>query len=278
MGFPTRLDRWLWFGTAALAFVAAGFGVHNPSTYEGLVPDTIMPGVYSQDLVTLLLSSILAVLAFSGRSYPSQKRVVAHGILGFLFYAYGIYAMERMYNALYPLYLTIFGISLFVLIYSVTTGLDETTTRLRVPAILRILSAGYGMLIAVMFTLLWLSELVPLMKAGRRIDHLYSIYIIDLSFVMPAFVIAALLALRRHPIGLMGLPALFVVGAGILSPLALAEWIKPFRYGLTRDVGGMLLFGILTLVFMVLAGAFLATMRMEPANAADSPASSSHRS
>lgn len=78
---------------------------------------------------------------------------------------------------------------------------------------------------------------------------------------MPAFVLAAILALRRHPVGLMGLPSLFIVGAGILSPLALAEWLKPIRYGLPRDGAGLVLYGVLAVVFTILTGVFLATMR-----------------
>jgi hypothetical protein len=201
MQFPLTLDRWLWLITAALAVVAAGFGVLDPSLYDGLVPDAILPGVFTQDLVALLLSMGLGGLAVSGDAHSLQKRVIAHGVLGFLFYAYGIYAMERMYNALYPLYLVLFGMSLYVLIYSIAVDPDDAPDRLRVPSPLRVLGAGYGMLIAVLFTVLWLSELVPLMHDGHRIDHLYSIYIIDLSFVMPAFVITALLALRRHGVG-----------------------------------------------------------------------------
>ena len=261
MTFPLSLNRWLWLGVACLAFVAAGAGVLDPSIYDDLVTDAIMPGVFTQDLVAIVLSAALGLLALSGRSHPIKKRIVAHGILGFLFYAYGIYAIERIYNALYPLYLALFGLSLFVLIYSVATVPNKAVSRLTVSRWVRLLGAGYALLIAVVFNIIWLSALVPLLQSGHRIDHLYSIYIIDLSFVMPAFAIAAILALRRHPVGLMGLPALFVVGAGILSPLALAEWIKPLRYGLPRDVGGLVLFGLLTVAFTILAGVFLATMQ-----------------
>jgi hypothetical protein len=59
----------------------------------------------------------------------------------------------------------------------------------------------------------------------------------------------------------MGLPALFVVGAGILSPLALAELIKPARYGQPIDPGGLALYGTLSIVFLGLAAHFLAAIR-----------------
>lgn len=267
MTFPLNLNRGLWLSAAALAFVAAGIGVLDPSIYDDLVTDAILPGVFTQDLLVLVLSTTLGLLALSSRSHRIRKRIVAHGILGFLFYAYGIYAIERIYNVFYPLYLALFGMSLFVLIYSVTTVPKEATARLTVPRWLRFLGAGYGLLIAVMFNIIWLSELIPLLQSGHRIDHLYSIYIIDLSFVMPAFVIAAISALRRHPFGLMGLPSLFVLGAGILSPLALAEWIKPLRYGLLRDVSGLVLYSVLSVLFIILVGVFLTVMQTGQADA-----------
>jgi hypothetical protein len=46
------------------------------------------------------------------------------------------------------------------------------------------------------------------------------------------------------------LPSLFVLESGILSPPALAEWVKPIRFGLARDVGGMAPFGLLTVVLI----------------------------
>ena len=269
MTLPINLNRWLWLGVALLSLIASGVGVLHPSVYDGLIPASIRPGVFTQDIVAIALSVVLGLLAVSDRSDLVRKRIVAHGILGFLFYAYGIYAIERMYNALYPLYLALFGASLFVLVYSAATVPTNATARLAVPSWTRILGAGYGLVIAVMFNIIWFSQLVPLLQSGRQIDHLYSIYIIDLSFIMPAFVIAALFALRRHPVGVMGLPALFVVGVGILSPLALAEWIKPARYDLPSDVGALTLYGVLSASFIILAGLFLVLIGPAPTDVPD---------
>jgi len=269
MTLPINLNRWLWLGVALLSLIASGVGVLHPSVYDGLIPASIRPGVFTQDLVAIALSVVLGLLAVSDRSDLVRKRIVAHGILGFLFYAYGIYAIERMYNALYPLYLALFGASLFVLVYSAATVPTNATARLAVPSWTRILGAGYGLVIAVMFNIIWFSQLAPLLRGGRQIDHLYSIYIIDLSFIMPAFVIAALFALRRHPVGVMGLPALFVVGVGILSPLALAEWIKPARYDLPSDIGALTLYGVLSASFIILAGLFLVLIGPAPPDVPD---------
>jgi hypothetical protein len=254
-------NRLLWFVVAILSLTVAVFGVVNPSVYDGVIGESIKPGVFSQDILAVVLSVVLLLLAFTSRESQLRKRVIAHGILGFFFYSYGIYAIERVYNWLYPIYLGIFGLSLFVLIYGVSTVPKNATANLVVPSSVRILGAGYGILIAVIFNVIWFSQLVPLLRRGERIEFTYSIYIIDLSFVMPAFVIAAIMALRRHPTGLMGIPALFVLGAGILSPLALTEVLKPYRYGVPPETGEFWLYFVLTVLFMALAAIFLISFK-----------------
>lgn len=255
------LTRSLWVIVALLSLVAAGIGVANPSIYGGVIAERTVPGVFTQDLLSVVLSVGLVLIAFSSDESLFRRRIVAHGVLGFYFYAYGIYAIEQVYNWLYPIYLAIFGMSLFVLVYSVATVPKDIAAALTIRPSVRLLGAGYGILIAVLFNVIWFSQLLPLLRSGSRIEFLFSIYIIDLSFVMPAFVIAAILTIRRHPVGLMGLPALFVLGVGILSPLALAEAIKPIRYGVPSDTGEFWLLFVLSAVFVVFAGVFLATLK-----------------
>lgn len=263
------LNRLLWLILAALSLVAAAVGVAKPSVYDGVVSDAIVPGVFTQDILAVVSSILLAALALVGKEHQLRGRAVIHGLLMFFFYAYGIYSIEQLYNWLYPLYLAIFGMSLFVLIYSIATIPREAAGALVVRPSVRIAGAAYGILIAVMFNIIWLVRLVPLIQTGNRIEFTFSIRIIDLSFVMPAFVIAAIMALRRHHIGLMGLPALYVLGVGILSPLALAETLKPIRYGLPTIWSEFWLYFVLSVAFLVFAAAFLAAFKFPTESSAD---------
>ncbi len=255
------LNRLFWLILAALSLVAAAVGVVKPSVYDGVVSDAIIPGVFTQDILAIVSSVLLAALALVSKEHQLRSRTVVHGLIMFFFYAYGIYSIEQLYNWLYPFYLAIFGMSLFVLIYSIATVPRDAARALAVRPSVRIAGAAYGILIAVMFTTIWLVRLVPLIQAGNRIEFTFSIFIIDLSFVMPAFVIAAIMALRRDHIGLMGLPALYVLGVGILSPLALAETLKPLRYGLPTIRGEFWLYFVLSVGFLLFAAAFLAAFK-----------------
>lgn len=80
-------------------------------------------------------------------------------------------------------------------------------------------------------------------------------------FIMPMFVLTAIWLLRRRALGIVGIPALFVLGVGILSPLALGELLAPVRYGCPMSVGEFLLYGILASVFLLFAAVYLKALK-----------------
>lgn len=255
------LNKSLFLITGVLALLAAVAGVADPGIYDGVVIVPILPGVFTQDVVVILTALLMILLAARMQSDDYRKMAVIFGILGFFFYAYGIYAIEQIYTVLYPLYLAVLGLSFYALIFGLCSLHRPVVDGLQLTPALRYGAAGYGVFIAVMFNFIWVSQLIPLLRTGDRIEYTYSVYVIDLVFIMPAFVIAALLAVRKHAVGVLGLPALFILGAGILSPLALAEVLKPSRYGMPVDPQELALFGSLALVFLVFAVVYLAALK-----------------
>jgi multisubunit Na+/H+ antiporter MnhF subunit len=257
------LNRILWMLIGALSLTVAVFGVIDPAIYEGVVSPTIMPGVFTQDILVIITAVLLLILtAITGRS-ALRKQIVILGILGFLLYAYGIYAIEQLYNGLYPVYLAIVALSFYSLVYALACIPGSTATELRLPPFLRYVTAGFAILIAVMFNVIWIAQLIPLLRAGDRIEHTFSVYIIDLCFIMPAFVICAVMAMRKRILGFVGLPGLFILGVGILSPLALAEVLKPVLFDTARDPGGFWLYLILSGLFLILAVVYLYNLSLK---------------
>jgi hypothetical protein len=243
----------LWFATGVTALVAAGSGVASPQLYEGLVTDRIMPGVLAQDLLSIPASLGLLGIAWNADETALRARLLVTGILGYLFYAFGIYSIERIYNELYLLYLAIFGLSAYGIVYSLGSLDAEQLEMWSVPTWLRNVSAGYLLLNAAVFVGIWTSHLVPLMRRREKIEFLYSIYILDLCFIMPAFVVAAVLALRGRPFGRATILPLLIAGFAVLFPLALAEMLKPVWFAQPTDVGALAMFAGLSGVFGVLA-------------------------
>jgi hypothetical protein len=268
MAVSHTTNRVLWIVTSVLAIVAAAVGVLRPAIYDGVVAENIVPGVFTQDLVVFAGAMALLVLALMDTPARVRSRIVIAGILGFFFYAYGVYAMEQVYTELYFVYLAILGLSLFT-IASTLVSLDyERLADYRLPPFVRVACSAYAIFVAIMFTFIWTGALIPLIRDGFRKEFTFSIYIIDLSFVMPAMAVSGVMALRRKPLGIVGVPALFVLGAGILSPLALAELLKPALYGRPTIPGELWLYLVLSVVFVGLTVLYLATLRAPKAGRA----------
>jgi len=69
---------------------------------------------------------------------------------------------------------------------------------------------------------------------------------------MPAFIIVAVMAIRKEGLGVLLTPTLFVLGFVLLFPVGLGEMIEPFC-DLSTDMAGMGSFLGLSLLFSVLA-------------------------
>jgi hypothetical protein len=266
------VNRALWAALAVLALVAAGSGVADPRIYAKVVDLTNTPGAIAQDIMTIPAALVLLVIAaLSGesragesgsRSVGLKRQIVALGIVGYFFYGYGIASMERLYTGLYLVYLAIFGLSFWTLVYGVSHIRREVLEEVQLPDSVRWVSFAITLLQPVIFYPMWISQLLPLMAAGRKIEFLYSIYVLDLCFIMPAFLILAYLLWRRSGYGLLLTPAILILGFVELMPLGFAELVKPSLGVPMTATGGMLAFSFaLPAVFLALGVVHLRALK-----------------
>ncbi|WP_286132722.1 hypothetical protein [Arthrobacter sp. OY3WO11] len=221
-----NIHRILWAVIGVLTLVAAAIGLGNPRIYDRIVNENLIPGAYSQDLLSALSAFGLMYLALTARIDRQKHQIIALGLMGYLFYAYGIYVIERAYNGLYLVYMAIFTLAFWSLVYA---GAD-LRLGLPKPALsktLRLVSASGAILQPLIFYPLWIGMLLPLMRTGEQIDSIYSIFVLDLCFIMPAFLILSVLTYRNHGIGLLLLPAIYVLGFTLIFSLAVGELVKP---------------------------------------------------
>lgn len=161
---------------------------------------------------------------------------------------------------MYLFYLAIFGASFYSLIFTLFSLNHKDVDKIKVPKLTRSVTAIFSIIVGLIFTFLWVSALLPLMKSGNQINNLYSIYILDLSFVMPAFFIAAILTFLKKPLGYILTPAIDIVGIFVIFPLGLGELAKPF-FGMTPDYQGMTMSFVLSGLFLFAAAWQLITMK-----------------
>lgn len=258
-----NLHRSIWAVISILTLVAAALGLWRPSIYDGIVSEELIPGAFSQDLLSVAAALGLLYLAVTAHGNRVKRQIIALGLLGYLFYAYGIYVIERAYNGLYLVYMAVFTLAFWALVCA-GAHIRRDLRQPALPKTLRLLSASGAILQPLIFYPLWIGMLLPLMRTGEQIDSLYSIFILDLCFIMPAFLILSVLAYRSHGTGLLLLPAIYVLGFTLIFSLAVGELVKPL-FNATLNPGEFWPALGLSMLFLVLGILHLNKLRIDEA-------------
>ena len=194
---------------AILTLAAVGAALILPDPYAA-VPDQLRPGAWSQD--TISAPAALALLAVNARIRGGWRKgwLIWAGLVGYLIYAYGLYAFDRVMNPAYPLYLAIMSLAAFAAVRflrAVDPGALHAAPR---PPPRRVVAGLYALLLA-LFVPLWLAQLLPAMAARAPLPG-QTIFILDLAFALPLLAVTALLLWCGDPVGdLLAIPMLMKV-------------------------------------------------------------------
>jgi hypothetical protein len=258
----------------ALAALAAALAV--PATVAGLVTDVYrdVPAMVDQaraaDLATLFVAlPMLAVgLWLIRRGSPTSARparLIVAGSLGYLTYSYAIFAFQVVVSPVTPLHIAILGLAAWSLLLQAPTLLAETAgTGSGLP---RRATAGFLVLIVVLFAALWLGQIASAIVSGElpaAVTDLAlptsAVYTLDLAFALPLLAVAAALLLRRPalgcPLALAGLVFAVQMALSVVAIFAIQAW-----RGELTDASVPVAFTIIAVVAAGLAGRGLAPAR-----------------
>ena len=257
-----RLEAWLSALIVALALPVHLAGLLVPSLYRD--PVILLPQNLGTDLVTLCVAVPLLALTTTALGTGSiRARLLWLGALGYLAYAYGMYALGVRWNPLFLAYVALFGLAVFTLI----DGLVETNATVvraglagRVPV--RSVAA-YLIAIAVMVGALWLVEEIRALAAGTVPPSVAQfetptniVHVFDLGLLLPAMVIAAVMLLRDRPWGYVLAGMLLVKATTIGLWVVVMIWFSA-RQGLAAPGAYTAFFVLLTAVGAMLAWRFM---------------------
>lgn len=267
--------------TVVLALVATVVGLTVPGFYRDA--PVLLPQVYGQDLLTLLVALPVLVVALAlARKGSLRGYVVWLGVTGYLLYTYASYALMTAFNELYLVYTTLLWLTLAAFV----GGL------LRVdPGVLKAAMGdhpvgayiAYQVLLAVLVGFLWLSDVVPAILAGGTPTALAGtdlpvnvIHSLDLGIILPAFLLTAYWLHRGEPWGYVLAGVLLVKGTTItLAVLSMVGLMV--ADGQAVPLAQVVIFAALSLVGLALVARFLRAIdsdrtvtevRSEPAPAA----------
>lgn len=269
-----RSERWLTALIVVLAIPVHLTGLLVPGLYRD--PAVLLPQNLGTDLVTLCIGiPLLAVSAIGMHGGSLRGRLLWLGALGYLVYAYGMYALGVRWNPLFLAYLALFGLSVFGLTIGVV-GTDAALLRERAQGAPVRSVAGYLILIAVMVGALWLAEEVGALLRGIVPASVVQfeaptniVHVFDLGIVLPAFVIAALMLLRGRPWGYVLAGMLLVKASTVGLWVAVMIWFSA-RQGFGSPPVYTVFFVALTLAGIALSWRFLIRIDSSPLVARES--------
>lgn len=229
MATENVITRPLWVSTviiALLVFAVSLIGIFAEFPYAMETENWKMQA-QGQDIGNLLAVAAIIISGIFAKRGSLKGYLIWIGTLFYLLYAYVVYAVAVHFTSLFLVYVAILGLTLYTLVFSLGKGIVPVTAdRGKKLAGLTLIGVG------VLFGLLWLGEIIPATISGEMPQSLREaglivnpIHAIDLSAVLPAFILTGYLVLKDKPSGLFfAAPWLmfsFLMGASIVAAMAL---------------------------------------------------------
>jgi len=247
-------------GSLAIVSICGAF---LPVTYEREVPSLATQGI-GQDLVNLfIVVPLLVILLVFLRKQNRAAMFLLSGTLFYILYSFIIYSLGIHFNYLFLLYCTILGLStyLFIIMIHELMGMDvgswfEEHTPARLTGI-------YLIIVAILFYLLWLKEIVPAVIHNRIPESVSDnnllvnpVHVMDLAIALPGLILAAVLLMKKRALGfILSLTGLVFI---IILAIALAAMMIMLKVkGVSEESSIAGVFFILALLSSVILFLFL---------------------
>lgn len=226
----------VWIGISVLVSVLVTitslFGILVETTYsretEAWAIQAIGQDYANLAVVILLLGSTYTVAKHSLKGY-----LVWLGVFLYLIYAFMIYSFAVHFQFLFLAYVLILGLSFYTVAGGLTSvDLEYIVQSLQGNPKAKMIS-GLLFVIGALFSLLWLSEIIPNLISGTISPGLGEtqlwtnpVHVLDLAFLLPGMIISSVLIRNGKAAGyLMAVPLLVfaaTMGLGIIAMFALS--------------------------------------------------------
>ena len=240
---------------AILVGISAWVGIFQNDFYrdaQGMIDQAT-----GQDPVNLLLAvPLLLISAYFSRKKSVSAWALWAGTLVYIVYTFMVFCFSVRFNPLFLVYVATLGLSSFTLLGGMLS-MDLEHVRASFPN-RRYWGIGVFMLVtAALFYYLWLSEVIPALRSGgfplsvEQNKLLTSpVHVLDLAFLLPSLVYAAVALWRRSPFGylLTGVLLTFKLEMGVA--LVAMVWVMA-HMGYPDTLPQMIIFSLLTAVSAV---------------------------
>ena len=222
-----------------------------------------------QDIVDLFLVVPLLIISLI---YIRRKHrffiLIFNGIIFYILYSFFIYSFGVHFNNLFLLYCLILGSSLYIFIITVTELSGTDIKYLFSEKIPLKTIAIYFIVIAAMFYLLWLKDIIPAIlnnTVPKSVSDngllVNPVHVLDISVALPGLIITAVLLLKKHNLGFIFAPVLLVFLI-ILTVALIGMLIMMQIKGINEDISPAVIFGALSVISIILLTKYLNSIRI----------------
>jgi hypothetical protein len=222
--------------TAVLAAAGSVVALLGQGHIYGRETPDLHNAAIAQDLVNLfLVAPLMLFLAVRASRGSRRSWLCLIDFLAFTAYNYAIYTFSIQFGPLFLLWVAMLGLSVFAAARSLT-GLMSPDSGAPVASPAVRLPAWFLIALAVFFALLWLSEIVPDLLAGRPSTSAATydvptnpVHVLDLALFIPAVCASGLLLLRRHRIGYASAPGSLIFLGLTCLPILVIPFVAQAR-------------------------------------------------
>ncbi|MBN1656336.1 MAG: hypothetical protein JXA30_21380 [Deltaproteobacteria bacterium] len=254
---------------AGLTATAAGAGVFVPGTYSRETLSWATQG-QGQDVVTLLVVVPALVVSFILAKKGSPKALFFWlGVVFYLVYSYIFYTLALHFNIFFLLYCAVLGLSVYTLVYAISLiDLEKVKSWFREDAGVKA-PAVYIIVVALLFYALWLKEVVPATLTGKTPPSIIDagllvnpVHVLDLSLVLPAFLVVGFSLLKRRPFAFAFLPMMMSF-AVFMSAAIVGMMVAMKLRDVSADISIGIIFSVFTVLNLIMLTLFLSGMKNE---------------
>jgi hypothetical protein len=256
--------------TALIAATGSVIALLDPDVIYGRETSVLFNAGIAQDLVNLfIVAPLMLVLALRASRGSLRSWLCLIGFLAFTAYNYAIYAFSIHFGPLFLLWVAVLGLSVFAAAGSLAGLLRPGSQAMSLSQPVR-LTAWFLIALAVMFALLWLSQIVPDLLAGRPSSSAAlwdvptdPVHVLDLAFFLPAVCASGVLLLRRHRMGYASAPGSLIFLLLTCLPILVIPFITQAR-GDTANWIILVPIGIIAVATLAVLWRLLHAMRPAP--------------
>jgi len=244
-----------------LIMVVSCCGVFIEETYIREVKYYAVQGI-GQDIVNLFV--VVPLLIITSLRYTKSKSamLIWSGVILYLIYSYAIYCFSMHFNFLFLVYCLILGLSFYSFIYFVFSQIYKIKIDIKNYAVTKTVSV-FLIILSILFYFLWLLEIIPAIIKNEIPKSILEngvltnpVHVLDISIFLPAFIITAIMLMKKKEIGSLLTPSMLVFGI-LMSIAIIGMVIVMYLNKLISDLYIMTIFILIALISGILLRSYL---------------------